>query len=149
LELSFTQNVHIMASDHKKGTQLVKSGVKLLSPQIGVAASEGKNLITVSKTPSDAIISTGDELREIEAKRLKPYQIRMSNSYAIHSYLKRMNFEKADIFHLKDDKEHLSIELKKILETYDVLILSGGVSMGKFDYIPSVLNELGVEKIFH
>jgi molybdopterin molybdotransferase len=148
LALTLMQNIHQMASDHKEGTVLVKSGDMLLGPQVAVAASVGKASILVSEVPSIAIISTGDELVEVD-QEVKPYQIRMSNSYALQASLKNSGFLKTAIFHIIDDQEELFRKLSEILLNFDVLILSGGVSMGKFDYIPSVLNDLGVSKVFH
>ncbi len=148
LKLEKMNNIHLMASDHKQGDILVNRGTKLLSTHIAVAASVGKVEITVAKSPGIAIISTGDELVDVD-QDVKPFQIRMSNSYAIQAALKQADFERVSIFHIPDDQKILADKLTDILESFEVLILSGGVSMGKFDYIPAVLSDLGVQKKFH
>lgn len=146
--LKHMQNVHMMDSDHFRGTVLINKGEKLISTRIAVAASEGKSEILVSKEPGVAIISTGDELVDVEGE-VKHYQIRRSNSYAIQSALKQSGFAKAEVFHINDDKRELTEKLQNMMNEFDILILSGGVSMGKFDYLPTVFEELEIEKKFH
>jgi len=117
------------------------------TPEIAVAASVGLEELLVSKKPSVAIISTGNELVEIHEKPL-PHQIRKSNVYAIAAELQQYGI-KSELFHLSDDKATLTKELEKALKIHELIILSGGVSKGKFDFIPEVLEELGVKKMFH
>ncbi|MDQ3394366.1 MAG: molybdopterin molybdotransferase MoeA [Bacteroidota bacterium] len=141
------ENVHKQGSDRKIGEVLVQKG-KVISPaEVAVAATVGKVFIKVSSLPKIALISTGDELVDPATKPLA-HQIRKSNTWAIKAALKENQFD-ADDFHLLDDKTHLFRKLNEILELYDVLILSGGVSMGKADYVPYILEELGVTKRFH
>lgn len=110
-------------------------------------ASAGKTIVKVQMPPSVAVISTGDELVEITVNPL-PYQIRMSNSYLLAAALERVGV-KANLFHLTDDKELLFNKLKEILSNHDVILLSGGVSAGKKDFVPEILTDLGVKKLFH
>ncbi len=141
------KNVHHKGKDKKEGDVLLTSGKKISAPEVAILASVGKQEITVSKLPRVAIISTGDELVDIDAKPL-PHQIRRSNVYALQAELFQIGV-KGTLFHLKDNKEALLKELATILDQHDVLLLSGGVSMGKFDYLPEVFEKLGVEKKFH
>ncbi len=141
------QNIHIQGEDRKAGSLIVKSGKVLGPAEIGVAATIGKKEIKVSKPPTVAIISTGDELIEIEETPL-PHQIRRSNVYRLMATLKSLNVE-SDAFHLLDDLEETVARLGELLEEYDVLLLSGGVSKGKFDFLPPALERLGVKKLFH
>ncbi|MDB5090164.1 MAG: molybdopterin molybdenumtransferase MoeA, partial [Mucilaginibacter sp.] len=76
------------------------------------------------------------------------YQIRRSNNYTVKAVLKQHHIE-ADMLHLPDNPEVIKKQLKTCLENYDVLLLSGGVSMGKFDHIPHALEELKVEQLFY
>ena len=105
------------------------------------------SLINVSFTPKIAIIATGDELVGAEAQ-IKPWQIRRSNTTAITSALLSQGYDASE-YHLKDDLEVLREKLKQLLHECDMLILTGGVSMGKFDFVPQVFKELGVEEVFH
>lgn len=142
-------NVHRKGSDYKKGDILIKSGLKITPPHIPVLASVGKSNVLVSIQSSVAVISTGDELVDIYSFKIEPHQIRMSNSYTIKSILKKAGYDKVEIFHLKDKPEDLRDKFSKILKEFDIIIVTGGVSAGKFDYIPQIMSELGVKNIFH
>jgi molybdopterin molybdotransferase len=142
------ENVHLSGSDTKCAERVLKSGEKLNGPAWGIAASVGKKNLRMKKNPSVLIISTGDELVDIEDSPL-PHQIRRSNAYALRASLLQNDFSEVALSHLKDDE----LEIKKHLEThlgkFQLLIYSGGVSKGKFDYLPSVWKSLGVKEIFH
>lgn len=142
------QNIRYRAADHKKGARLLKSGAVLSAPQIGVAASVGKTSLKVSQKPRIAIIATGDELVDI-GRPIKTHQTRLSNSYSLQSLFTQAGLADADLFHLPDNKKILLVKIKGIINSYDMIVLSGGVSMGELDYIPQVLKELGVKALFH
>lgn len=148
VKISPKQNIHFEGSDHLKEDLLLKEDVILKSSHIGILASEGKKEVTVSILPKVAIISTGDELVDIDETPL-PHQIRRSNSYTLKSELQNFGFNDVTTFHLKDDEKTLYSSLEKILNDFPFVVLSGGVSMGKFDFIPSVLSDLKVKKVFH
>ncbi|MDB5261123.1 MAG: hypothetical protein JWQ14_404 [Adhaeribacter sp.] len=141
------QNVHQQGSDRKATDLLIPAGTLLSPAEIAVIATVGKTTVLVSQPPRIAIISTGDELVEVTEMPL-PHQIRQSNSYMLQAALQEQGV-KGQRFHLRDDKAALFIELKDLLSRFDVLILSGGVSKGKADFVPEVLAELGVQKLFH
>lgn len=147
VDVTFKQNVHFQGSDHLAGKLLLKKDTILRPSDIGIAASLGHSDIKLKKLPKTAIISTGDELVNIDEIPL-PHQIRKSNVYTIKSRLEHYAI-KADLFHLVDEKDAIRNSLIKIIKDYEVVILSGGVSKGKFDYIPEILTELGVVKDFH
>lgn len=149
IEIKPMMNIHRQGADHKKDEILIKSGVKISPIHIPILASVGKSEIMVSIVPKIAIISTGDELVDINSSKIEPYQIRMSNSYTIKSVLKNLSSNELEIFHLKDEKNSLFKSFSKILTDFDMIIITGGVSAGKFDYIPEVMSELGVKNIFH
>ena len=97
--------------------------------------------------PRVAVISTGDELVDID-QIPEYYQIRMSNSYMLAGALQNVGIV-ANRFHLIDDKILLFNKLEQILSDHDVILLSGGVSAGKKDFLPEILTDLGVKKLFH
>ncbi|HEA22533.1 hypothetical protein LCGC14_1055800 [marine sediment metagenome] len=141
------QNIHSKGSDEVKGAVLVEKG-RIISPAIiGVLASVGKSAVRVKKLPTVCVVSTGNELVEISEQPL-PHQIRKSNTFSLIAALKKVNIEPTQL-HLADDRQLIENELQKALSNHDVLMLSGGVSKGKFDFIPDALEALGVEKIFH
>jgi len=141
-------NVHSDGSDHKQGAILVNKGTRLLPAQIAIAAAIGKAQLLVSRVPQVAVIGTGDELIEID-QTPESFQIRQSNSYAVQCALELNGFKNVSRFHLNDDKDELRSRLKEILKSYDVLILSGGISKGKFDFVPEILTELECKVLFH
>lgn len=142
-----SQNVHRKGTDRPIGSRIVTAG-QLISPgEIGVAATIGKAKLKVTKLPRTAIISTGDELVDVFEQPL-PHQIRRSNVYRLRASLKPYHIE-ADAYHLVDDQTIIEQKLGQLLEEYDILMLSGGVSKGKFDFIPAALEALGVKKLFH
>ena len=141
------QNVHVQGSDRKMNDLLIDKGVQINPAEIGILATIGKINVKVSKLPKVAIISTGDELVPIDQQPL-PHQIRISNAITLKTHLNTMGID-ANLFHLKDDRNILVNELADILNVHDTLILSGGVSKGKADYVPEVLEQLGVSKLFH
>ena len=141
------QNIHLQGSDEPKGAILIEKG-KIISPAIiGVLASVGKIGIKVKKLPRVCVISTGNELVNISEQPL-PHQIRKSNTFSLTSALKKVNIEPTQL-HLADDRQLIENELQETLKKHDVLLLSGGVSKGKFDFIPDALEALGVQKVFH
>ncbi|MFX0558336.1 molybdopterin molybdotransferase MoeA [Maribacter sp. CXY002] len=141
------QNIHYQGSDEVKGNLILEEGVKISPAEIGVMASVGKHMVMVKKNPKICAIATGNELVDIEVVP-EPHQIRKSNSITLQASLALTMIE-ASSLHLKDDKRSIEIGLEKALKANDVLLLSGGVSKGKFDFIPEVMESLGVEKIFH
>ncbi len=141
------QNIHYRASDISEKSELLQIGTKIGAAEIGVLATVGKSQVKVKKLPKIAVVATGNELVEVNEIPL-PYQIRKSNTYSLVALLRDKNIH-ADSFHLVDDKLILKERLKKLLANYDVLLLSGGVSKGKYDFLPAAFDELGVKKIFH
>jgi len=141
------QNVHKQGSDRPDGTTIIESGAIIGAPEIGVAATVGKTALKVIKPPSVAIIATGDELVSLDQTPL-PHQIRSSNASTMAEAL-RIWAIKPELFHIVDDLKGTTDKLKDLLEKFQILILSGGVSKGKFDYVPKALEQLEVNKHFH
>lgn len=146
-DLEAGKNVHDQGSDRQQGTLIVAPN-RIISPgEIGVAATVGKAELLVKKLPRVVLISTGDEIVEIEATP-QPHQIRSSNVFTIRSLLRKWHIH-AERLHLPDREAATIDGLRDALAHFDVLIMSGGVSMGKFDFVPKALDSLGVEKLFH
>lgn len=141
------QNIHKRGSDTKAGETLLEKDTRITAAVIGVLASVGKTEVVVKKLPKICVVSTGNELVEVSENPL-PHQIRKSNSLSLTAALGKQNSIPTRL-HLPDDRTLIEKELKKALLEHDVLMLSGGVSKGKFDFIPDALNALGIEKIFH
>jgi molybdopterin molybdotransferase len=141
------QNIHLKGTDKKQGDLLVKENTLISPAEIGIFATVGKTMVKVAKQPKVMVVSTGNELVEV-GENPGDHQIRRSNVFTMFSLLEKLQI-KAETLHILDDKEVLLTKIESLLENYDVLIFSGAVSKGKFDFIPEVLNELGVKKLFH
>lgn len=142
------QFVHPRGSDHKQGAKLLSPGKRITPMDIAIVASAGLAQIVVARQPVVCVVSTGNEL-VAAGQDIEPQQIRMSNGPAIVAMLKEHGFSNAQHDHLVDEPALLREKISEHLERADVLVLSGGVSMGKADYVPQVLAELGVEVVFH
>jgi len=141
------QNVHFRGLDQKEGDVIVGKGKRISSAEINIGASIGKTHLEVIEPPDAVIISTGDELVDI-SKTPKPYQIRRSNSHGIQAILENWGV-KAELLHLPDEEKTIRNLLTDVLARYKMVVLTGGVSKGKFDYLPKVMDELGVERLFY
>ena len=145
--LELGKNIHPKGKDRIQGDLLIEKNTIISAAEIGVIATVGKATVKVAKTPKVIIVSTGDELVEVNENPLA-HQIRRSNAFTLVSLLKKLGI-KAKTSHIADDKEVLQQKIANYLKKYDVLIFSGAVSKGKFDFLPAVLAELKVEKLFH
>ena len=141
------QNLHLKGRDKKQGDIVAKAGQVIGPALISMAASVGKIELLIKKLPRVVIITTGDELVDVN-EHPTPYQVRRSNNYTIKAVLAQHALQ-ADMLHIPDDLEITRKIIKESLKYYDVLLMSGGVSMGKFDYVPRVLEDLGISKLFH
>jgi molybdopterin molybdotransferase len=142
------QNVHRRGSDCRQGALLLSAGTRLSPPEVAIAAGAGMARLRVSAQPMIVVISTGNELVE-PGELIEPHQVRRSNAYGITAALRQQGFTRVADDHVRDDEAELSERLGFHLRTHDVLILSGGVSMGKMDLVPKVLEKLGVNLVFH
>jgi molybdopterin molybdotransferase len=141
-------NVHRRGSDTRQGALLVSAGVRLHAPEIAAAAGAGMARIRVSSQPMLAVISTGNELVE-PGEPVLAHQVRRSNAYGIVAALRERGFQRVADHHIDDNPTELRDRLHFHLQTHDVLVLSGGVSMGRYDLVPACLQELGVRAVFH
>ncbi len=146
-QLKKGQNIAKRGEDRKEGELVLKKNTRLNAPEIAALAVLGKKEVSVQKLPMVSIVSTGDEVIPIEQTVL-PHQIRNSNQYALESFLKNYSIEIADKRLVSDNKEVLSKAVLDFIDS-DILILSGGVSMGDADFVPEVLHSAGVEIVFH
>lgn len=140
--------VHRRGSDHRSGTVMIQPGARLTGREIAVAAACGYSVVTVSQLPKIAVIATGDELVEV-GTAVAPHQLRRSNDYALRAALISAGYPNVARFHLRDVQSEIEHLLWHVIAEYDVVVIAGGVSKGKFDYLPAELDRQGVKKIFH
>lgn len=141
------QNIHQKGKDKKEGGLVAIAGQIITPAIISLAASVGKADVLVKKQPRVMIISSGDELVDV-ADKPSAFQIRRSNNYTVKAVLAQHSVV-ADMLHIPDDPQVTRMQIEHCLQNYDVLLVSGGISMGKFDYIPQALQDLDVEKLFY
>jgi len=141
------QNIHKKGLDRKQGDILILQNTKISAAEIGVFATVGKTKVKVAKQPKVMIISTGNELVEV-AEKPADFQIRRSNVFTLVAHLNNLNID-SETAHIQDDKDILNQKIETYLNEFDVLLFSGAVSKGKLDFIPEVLDNLGVKKLFH
>lgn len=142
------QFIHPQGSDHASGHEVLRPGVTISPMDIAIIASCGFDKVEVGRAPEIRVISTGNELVP-PGEPVAAHQIRLSNGPALVAMLAGQGFTNSRHDHLVDDPTILERELSRHLENANVLILSGGVSMGKADFVPQVLRKLGVEVVFH
>jgi len=141
-------NICYKGEDVKKGDLVLKIGMLLAPSHIAILASVGKYNPLVYKMPLVAIISTGNEL--VEPNEIpKPEQIRNSNSYQLVSQLMKMGIPSDYLGIVEDNEQAVHDIMISALSKYDVIIVSGGVSVGDYDFVPAVLNQLGADIIVH
>ncbi len=146
-EIKTGQNIHSKGTDAQVGEELISSGKVISTGDIGILASVGKINVKVKRLPRIALVSTGDELVEPNQIPLD-HQVRKSNIYSLLAELKKEGLY-GEKFHFDDEYDLLKKGLTDISKDFDVILMSGGVSKGKRDYIPDVLEVIGVKKHFH
>lgn len=140
--LEKNENVRFAGEDIATGQCVLNPGDKLLPADIGLLCSLGEKTIKVYRKPDIAIISTGDEIIDISEK-LEPGKIRNSNSYSLYSIIKKYGAIPHYLGISRDTYEDTKAKIEKALE-YDIVITTGGVSMGKYDFVKEVISDLGI-----
>jgi molybdopterin molybdotransferase len=134
------------AAELHAGESVLVSGKQIGLGDIGALASVGKSEVRVSRKPRVAILATGDELVEVRESP-QPDQIRNSNSYTLHAQVVGAGAEPVLLGIGRDDVQDLRTKIGEGLQ-HDILLVSGGVSMGKYDFVEDVFADFGVEVLF-
>lgn len=146
-EVKPKMNVHQIGSDSAEGSAVLNAGYRIDASAIAILASVGCYNVPVRMLPRIAVISTGDELVEVDQTPL-PHQIRKSNDRAIAAVLAASGVS-TQRFQLADTPETIEDWLTTNRSSFDALVFSGGVSKGKRDYLPEVLERVGIRCLFH
>lgn len=136
------QNVRSAGEDLQQGEKVLTLGHKIMPADLGLIASLGIGEVTVNRKLRVAFFSTGDELRSI-GETLEEGQIYDSNRYTLYGMLKRLDVDFIDMGVIPDQKEALRQALQLASKQADVVLTSGGVSVGDADYVKEMLTELG------
>jgi molybdopterin molybdotransferase len=140
--------VHRKGSDYAKGDELVASGSILNPGEVAIAATCGYKTLTVSRLPVVGILGTGEELVAVESTPT-PFQIRESNVHALSAACVLEGLQPPVVNRVSDDRDRISEAVEMLVGASDLLIFTGGVSVGRKDYLPDVLASCGFETIFH
>ena len=141
-------NIHRRGVDAAAGSRVLGAGTRLRGPELAIAAASGRATLKVSREPRIAVVSSGDEL-VAPGLPISAWQVRRSNVYGISAALEAHGWRLRSDDHVRDDRDEIRATLARLLANADVVILSGGVSAGRFDYIPEVLVGLDVKCVFH
>ncbi|MAF82932.1 MAG: molybdopterin molybdenumtransferase MoeA [Chromatiales bacterium] len=142
------QFIHRRGSDLKTGQPLLEPGTLINAPAMAALTIAGTAMVSVARWPKIVAVSTGDELIDV-GNPIELFQIRSSNDRVIAAALEQRGCTTAERACLPDDLDALRRSISTMHEHNDILILSGGVSMGKYDYVPQIMDELGVRLVFH
>lgn len=141
------ENIRYRGEDIKKGDKVLKKGKVIYPGDIGVMASIGKSEVPVIYPPLLGIMTTGNELLEIDSE-LTIGKVRDSNSYSLAAQVKEVGayYKKYGI--VRDEKEILGKKITEALAECDILLLTGGVSVGNYDFVKEVLGSIGAQLLF-
>lgn len=145
---SSKSNICLLGEDVRAGDVVLTKGTLVKAKHIPVLASVGATKVKVFKQPSVAVVSTGDELVEPHLKP-KPSQIRNSNAYQLLAQVRELGLPVAYLGIAKDTRKDTRTLFSKSLIGAEVVIMSGAVSMGDYDFVPEVLKEAGFSIHFH
>ncbi|MEJ2107564.1 MAG: molybdopterin molybdotransferase MoeA [Acidiferrobacteraceae bacterium] len=135
-------NVRLAGEDLRRGAIVLESGARIHPPALGLLASIGRAEVTVHRRPRVAFFSTGDELRSV-GQRLAPGQIYDSNRYTLYAMLRRLGADPVDMGVVPDNRDAIESAFHEAAACADVVITSGGVSVGAADYVKETLEKLG------
>ncbi len=141
-------NVSFQGEDTKKGTVLVGKGTFINPGVKALLATFGYHHVEVAKKPVIGIYATGTELLDVH-EELVPGKIRNSNAYMISAQIERAGAEPRYFGKLSDDFDLCYESIKKAIDEVDILITTGGVSVGDYDYLPAIYEKLGAEVLFN
>lgn len=141
-------NVRKRGTQCKVGWEVVPIGSKVTPGTIGLLASLGMNNIEVFSSPKVSLILTGDEIIDL-GNPLQPGQIYNSNGPALIAYLELLGITDCQIYKVEDEESEVTRAVEEALEDSDFLLLTGGISVGDFDFVKGSLEQNGVEQLFY
>jgi molybdopterin molybdotransferase len=141
-------NIRAAGADTLRGDVIMRAGTEIGSPEIALAATQGYGALPVYRRPKVVVLSTGTELVEPGTRGLAPGEIFDSNSYALVAAAREAGAEARRLYAASDEADTLRAAIEEALTTADVVVTSGGVSVGEKDLVKSTMLDLGVERVF-
>jgi molybdopterin molybdotransferase len=142
------QNVRGSGEDVREGDVILRAGTEVGAPEIALAATQGYGTLPVYRRPEVVVLSTGTELVEPGERDLSPGEIYDSNSYAIMAQAHEVGARARRVGAASDEAGTIRDAVAEALRTADVVVTSGGVSVGEKDLVKGTMIELGVEQVF-
>ena len=146
-KVDYGENVCLKGENIKKGCIVLKKGTLIRGPEISIISALGMSIVRVYRKPTIAVLSTGDEIIE-PGKNLIYGKIYNSNGHMLLSLFEEMGIKAQYLGIVKDEEKKLKKAVMRGLKN-DILLISGGVSMGDYDLVPGILKKCGVKKVFH
>ncbi|MDV5112258.1 molybdopterin molybdotransferase MoeA [Clostridium perfringens] len=146
-EMKVNENISFMGEDIKIGETLIKKGKRLDYADLGIMASSGISEVLVYKKPRVSIISTGDEVCDINST-LKPGKIYDSNLYSLSARIEELGYNVLSMEHVGDNIIKIGKAIEKAFEKSDIVFTTGGASVGEKDLMQKVSESIGFEKLF-
>jgi molybdopterin molybdotransferase len=147
-QLNAGNNVRLKGSEIKAGELVLSKGQKLTPAAVGFLATTGVAEVSVYPTPVMSIIVTGNELQQ-PGKSLLHGQVYECNSFQLRAALQLLQIDEVPVFEAKDDPQTVKDILQNALDNSDVVLLTGGVSVGNYDFVPEAAAACGVTTLFH
>lgn len=142
------QNIRYRGEEIQKGNKVFEIGDKITPATVGVLASLGISEVKVYRKPKVAIVVTGNELTTLN-KTLSYGKIYDSNTYALGSFLEEQRIENVQYYHVKDDLRETKEIVLEVLKKYDIVLITGGISVGDYDFVKESLDKNGVREFFY
>ena len=146
-EMKSNENISFMGEDIKIGETLIKKGKRLDYADLGIMASSGISEVIVYKKPRVSIISTGDEVCDINST-LKPGKIYDSNLYSLSARIEELGYNVLSMEHVGDNILKIGEAIEKAFEKSDIVFTTGGASVGEKDLMQKVSESIGFERLF-
>ena len=144
--VSFQENVRFQGEDIAEGKKMLPIGIEIGAAQLALLATFGHAHVPVFRKPAVSIISTGNELVDVD-QELEPGQIRESNRFMLEGLVRDAGCDIDRVLMVPDNPQQLKSEFQAALDS-DVILISGGMSVGDHDFAKPLLKELGVQEIF-
>ena len=142
------QNVRQSGEDVRGGDVILKGGTEVGPPEIALAATQGYGALPVYRRPKVVVLSTGTELVEPGTRDLWPGEIYDSNSFALIAQARELGAGARRVSAASDEADLIRDAVREALTTADVVVTSGGVSVGEKDLVKGTMLELGVQQVF-
>lgn len=150
MQMTAGEHIRFAGENAKAGRTVLASGIEINAAHLATMANFGCSSASVHSRVKVSIITTGDEVGDVSNAAPKPWQLRNSNRYSLSGVTATRGWiETPQIDHCRDDREALADLIGRRLEQSDAVLLTGGVSMGDYDYVPDVVRDVGGHVVFH